>query len=42
MIREDGEIKGIWINKVKHKISQFADNTQLMNNGEKKNHMKNQ
>ena len=36
MIREDNDIKGIWINKVEHRISQFADDTQLMNNGEKK------
>ena len=36
MIQEDSDIKGIWINKVEHKISQFADETQLMNNGEKK------
>ena len=35
MIPEDCDIKGIWINKVEHKISQFADPTQLMNNGEK-------
>ena len=40
MIREDSDIKGI--NKVEHKISQFADETQLMNNGEKKNPLKNQ
>ena len=40
MIREDSDIQGLWINKVKHKISQFADDTQLMNNGEKKNHLK--
>ena len=40
MIREDSDIKGI--NKVEHKRSQFADDTQLMNNGERKNYLKNQ
>ena len=34
MIREDEDIKGIYINKVGHNISQFADDTQLMNNGD--------
>ena len=41
MIQEDSDIKWIWINKVEHKIPQFADDTQLMNNGEK-NKFKNQ
>ena len=36
MTREDSEIKRNWINKVEHNISQFADDTQLMNNGDTK------
>ena len=36
MIREDKDIKGININKVEHNISQFADDAQLMNNGDRK------
>ena len=36
IIREDEDIKGIYINKVGHKLSQFADDTQLMNNGDRK------
>lgn len=35
MIREDTDIKGVCINHVEHKILQFADDTQLMNNGDK-------
>ena len=36
MIREDEAIKGIYINKVGHTIFQFADDTQLMNSGDRK------
>ena len=36
MIREDKEIKGIQIADVEHRISQFADDTQPINNGDKK------
>ena len=36
MIREDKDIKGVKVNNVEHKISQFADDTQLVNNGDKK------
>ena len=36
MIREDEDIKGIYTNKVGHKIAQFADDTQVMNNGDRK------
>ena len=36
MIRESDDIRGIYcINEVEHKISQFADDAQLMNNGDK-------
>ena len=34
VIPEDTELKAIWVNKVEHNISQFADDTQLMNNGD--------
>ena len=33
MIREKNDIKRICINEAEHKISQFADDAQLMNNG---------
>ena len=36
MIKEDNEIKGICIGEVEHKISQFADDTQLFNIGDKR------
>ena len=35
MIRENVDIKEIYINDVEHKILQFADDAQLMNNGDK-------
>ena len=33
--REDNDIRGIWINKVEHKTSEFAEDAQLIKNGEK-------
>ena len=35
MVREDKDIKGICINNIEHKISQFADDMQLINSGDK-------
>ena len=35
MIRENPNIKGVCINGTEHKISQFADDTQLFNKGDK-------
>ena len=41
MIREHGDINGIYINKVEHKMSRFyADDTQLMYNGNRKSFKK--
>ena len=36
MIKEDKLIKGISIGGMEHKLSQYADDTQLMNEGDKK------
>ena len=35
MIREENEIKGIYIGDTEHKIAQFADDAQLMNGGDR-------
>ena len=40
MIQADTDIQRIWINKTEHKISQFADDKQLINNEEKKSFAK--
>ena len=36
MIRENKEIKGIIVNNVEHKLSQYADDTEFLLHGDKK------